>query len=140
MSKAIRTILVALIIHSAALCLLAQSAPVNKDYLRGLNKEELVKYLGKPDQISPPSSNNTDPKARAEWRYGNSLVFLIDGKVTAWSDSGDLESRKLVSSLQPKGGRARLKDGGLEGWKNAWQKEDEITSDEVVSDLLDKSH
>jgi len=107
-----------------------------------MSKDELVKYLGKPDQISSPStsSTNSTPSPRAEWRYGNSLVFLVDGKVTAWSDSGDLESRKLVSSLQPKGSRARMKEGGLEGWKNAWEKEDEVTSDEVVSDLLDKSH
>jgi hypothetical protein len=137
-SKAIRTILVALMILSFSLCADAQSASSNKDYLRGLSKDELIKYLGKPDQVSTPSSNDVNSSnPRAEWRYGNSLVFLIDGKVTAWSDSGDLESRKIVSSLQPKGGRGRLKDTGLAGWKNAWEKEEEITSDEVVSELLE---
>jgi hypothetical protein len=32
-----------------------------------------------------------------------------------------------------------LKEAPLEGWKNAWEKEDERTSDEVVSDLLEKT-
>ena len=138
MSKTIRTILVALLFHLSALSVCAQNASPNKEYLRGLSKDELVKYLGKPDQISSPTSKNeANENQRAEWRYGNSLVFLVDGKVTAWSDSGDLESRKLVSSLQSKGARARMKDAGLDGWKNAWEKEDEITSDEVVSDLLE---
>lgn len=117
----------------------AQSAPANRDYLRGLSKEELTKYLGKPDQVSSSTLNGSDDQNyRAEWRYGNSLVFLVNGRVTAWSDSGDLESRELVSSLQPKNGRGRLKDIGLDGWKNAWEKEDDITSEEVVSELLGK--
>ena len=146
MSKSIRTILVALAIsglffHLVDSRALAQSTSLIKEYLRGLSKEELVKYLGKPDQISVPlAKENGSDNQRAEWRYGNSLVFLVSGKVTAWSDSGDLESRKLLSGLQPKGARARLKEGGLEGWKNAWEKEDEVTSDQVVSDLLGKSH
>ncbi len=104
------------------------------EFLRGLSREELIRYLGKPDQILTPASN----PSRAEWRYGNSLIFLVDGKVSAWSDSGDLEERKLISSLQPKNARGRLKDSNLDGWKNAWEKEDEVTSDEVVDDLLNK--
>jgi hypothetical protein len=131
----------ALFIDNTALLLHAQVSASNKEYLRGLSQDELMKYLGKPDQIAKQgaSADSTSDKKRSEWRYGNSLVFIVDGKVTAWSDSGDLEARKLVSSLQPKNGRGRLKDGGLEGWKNAWQKEEEVTSDQVVSELLSQA-
>lgn len=136
MAMIIRTILVVLATLLFTHTLYAQSSITNKEYLRGLSKDDLVRYLGKPDQVSSTLMGSNSDDLRAEWRYGNSLVFLVDGKVTAWSDSGDLDSRRLISSLQPKNARGRLKDDSLDGWKNAWEQEDEVTSDEVVSELL----
>lgn len=93
--------------------------------LRGISAEELTQQLGKPD-------SKLEKGSRAEWRYGNSLVFLVNGTVTAWSDSGDLENRRMLGSLSVK----KVKGSDIDGWKNAWQREAPVTSDKVISDLL----
>jgi len=95
--------------------------------IRGLKPDELVGVLGKPD--SKTSAGN-----REEWRYGNSLIFIQNGSVNAWSDGGDLVSRKVISNLRTDEKKSSTTE--FSGWKNAWEKEESIAADDVISELV----
>ncbi len=109
----------------------ARFSDLSEASIRGISGEELTRRLGKPDSRQVNGS-------RAEWRYGNSLVFLIDDLVTAWSDSGDLQNREMMAMLRRPDQTGVAKSFEPEGWVSAWQRERQVTSDDVVVDLLRK--
>lgn len=98
--------------------------------LRGLTEDQLTELLGKPDKVLKEGERN-------EWTYGNSLIFFSNGVVNGWSDEGEFESRKFTASFNPpdKMRKNKLKETEVGGWENSWQREDPVTSDDVILQL-----
>jgi hypothetical protein len=91
----------------------------------GISADELTAQLGKPDERSG------DPSSE-KWKYGSSLVFLRDGKVTAWSDTGNLASRRT--------GRANFKrkqERRVNDWAKAWEPQESLSRDKAIDSVLD---
>ena len=100
--------------------------------LAGLSSEELVRKFGVPDKKSADGLRET-------WTYGQSEIFITDGRVSAWSDSGDLFGRRVKAGLSPRGAEKEEKPlPAGDGWVNAWQKEKKVTSEEVIDEIISK--
>ena len=56
--------------------------------LNDLSQKQIIKTYGKPDKIVK------NAEKQSQWIYGESLIFFKEGKVTAWSDQGDLLNSK----------------------------------------------
>jgi hypothetical protein len=97
----------------------------SEESLLNLSSEELVRRLGRPD-------SKISAGEREEWRYGNSIIFLIGNRVNAWSDSGDLANRRLLSGLRA-GSRPSIE---LIGWRNSWETEEPVKPDDVIMELV----
>lgn len=120
-------LLVAVVFTSAAADDRRAQLVFNEDSLLNLSAEELNRQLGKPD-------NRIVAGDREEWRYGNSIIFLTKNRVHAWSDSGDLANRRLISGLRG-GDKASIE---LVGWRNAWEVEPPVTADDVILELINR--
>lgn len=98
--------------------------------ISALTTEEISKQFGPPDKREAKDS-------REQWFYGTSVIFFTNGKVSAWSDAGELEERHLLASLAP-APKSKTENEALQppGWKNAWQREDRVTSDQVIDELI----
>jgi len=84
------------------------------DTLRaGLSAEYVGAQFGAPDEVVKTSAGEGE-----RWRYGESSIFFRDGRVTAWSDNGDLGARReRLAFTTPD--KPRFKYFFQMGWKNA---------------------
>jgi len=89
--------------------------------LNDLTEYQIIKTYGKPDNIVKSS------KEDSRWLYGKSLIFFTKGKVSAWSDQGDLLSKES--------GAIKL-DHYMQGWKNAWTYKSLESKDKVLLDFI----
>jgi len=72
------------------------------------------------------------PNGSLEWTYGRSSIFFLEGKVTAWSDVGELSQRERIRSVKSEKPNS---DDSLSGvWKNPWTPP---ARDKVPDDNLD---
>jgi len=95
----------------------------------GVTETELVEILGEPDQIESGQGITKN------WRYGASSVFLLDGKVSGWTDGGDLEQR-VRFGLDFRPGKSR-KIYFSYNWLNAWKLTPTPSLADVIDELLD---
>jgi hypothetical protein len=93
--------------------------------LSNLHKERLLELYGQPDRAITSSGEE-------QLYYGRSVIFLSAGRVTGWSDSGDLVSRRIQTQFT----RPRETPGAYHGWENAWTRAKDVTPEEVIDDLL----
>jgi len=107
----------------------APSPPLHNSILRsGVSEAELIEILGEPDFAEVGIGSNKT------WRYGKSVVFLVDSKVSGWSDGGDLEDRvRFGLDLRPaKPSYVRFPDE----WLNAWKRTPVPSRADAVDELL----
>ena len=98
-------------IFAAAQNLTVQTAPARTSYY-GLSQNQIEERFGKPD------SERKKPNGSLEWNYGHSSIFFIDGKVSAWSDVGELNQRERIHSVKSE---KPITDDSLSGiWQNPW--------------------
>ena len=91
--------------------LTVQTAPARTSYY-GLSQSQIEDRFGKAD------SERKKPNGSVEWMYGRSSMFFLDGKVTAWSDVGELSQRERIHSIKTE---KPINDDSLSGvWQNPW--------------------
>lgn len=91
--------------------LTVQTAPARTSYY-GLSQSQIEERFGKAD------SERKKPNGSTEWVYGHSSMFFIDGKVSAWSDVGELSQRERIHSIKTE---KPASDDSLSGvWQNPW--------------------
>ena len=78
----------------------------------GLTEAQIESRFGKPDD------KIVKPDLSTEWNYGKSIFFFAEGKVNAWSDTGELAQREDELSLQKD--PVRRDDSLLGEWVNPW--------------------
>ena len=90
-----------------------QNAPgARTSALYGMNEAQIGERFGRPDDVRKKSEDSV------EWIYGQSTVFFIQGKVSAWSDAGELAQRERLSALQSD--KALRDDSLSDQWVNPW--------------------
>lgn len=104
----------------------------------GMSDAELVDAYGQPsrkleDKVSEQST----------WYYGETVIFLSKGRVTAWSNASS--RRNALASLGPGASRtsaASATEMRTARWDNAWTPPeldaDTHTADEIISELGSK--
>ncbi len=107
-----------------SLTLFISLANADKLSLNDLTEYEILKTYGKPDNIE--KSNKEDSR----WLYGKSLIFFTKGKVSAWSDQGDLLSKESES--------IKL-DRYMRDWENPWTYKSEKNEDKILLDFIKES-
>ncbi len=80
--------------------------------LYGLSESQITDRYGKPDDVKTKSDKS------AEWFYGQSSVFFLEGRVSAWSDAGELQQRERLTALQAD--KHQRDDSLSEQWVNPW--------------------
>ncbi len=90
--------------------------------LNDLSEKQIIKTYGKPDKIVKSS------KKQSQWIYGESLIFFSEGKVSAWSDQGDL--------LNNKSEFLKL-DIYMKNWDNPWSYRTKENKEKIFLDYLE---
>jgi hypothetical protein len=103
-------------------------ALAESDFLKGLDSRQIQETFGPPDKVAHGSPGNE------RWHYGQSVVFLNDGKVVAWSDRGDLVTRRKQIELQRNIKRDEVDKKS--DWVNTWTPNDTADVDEILDDLM----
>ncbi len=105
--------------------------PVPLSSMRDLGAEEVLQHLG------PPDRKQAVDEDRESWWYGKSIVFFNQGKVTAWSDSGDFTQRKNLSRIKAE--QPQQNQEAFRQWPNDWTppRADQL-EDEVLRRILAK--
>ena len=80
--------------------------------LRNLDSEEVEKIFGPADRQEELSDQ------RVSWWYGKSIIFFSQGRVYAWSDGGDLNSRRNLHQIKSK--TSSEKNNSSQLWANDW--------------------
>ncbi len=78
----------------------------------GRTEGEMTQRFGRPDEIRNKSNGS------AEWIYGASTLFFSAGKVSAWSDAGELSERAEVHKV--KRDERETSDDLAGQWENPW--------------------
>ena len=98
--------------------------------LKDLSVEEVLKQFGPPDEKKQHSND------RESWFYGRSMIFFNQGKVSAWSNAGEISSRKNLAQIQAPAEEASPKRA--ENWLNDWTPNTaHRAQDEVLEELTD---
>lgn len=96
--------------------------------LKGSTLEQVRAVLGTPD------AERNEAEGATSWVYGRSLVFFRNGRVTAWSNAGELEKRRNLARV--------AEDQGTEyeefssSWKNDWTPQKAQKPEHVLRELM----
>ena len=116
---------IVLVIYNSASCLAQPGVE-----LQGLSAKEVVQHFGPPDQKQKTSSG------KETWSYGRSIILFRDGKISAWSDAGELAKRIKLAKLSNKDRRATQE---REHWKNPWTTQKPLSNKQLLYQLLEES-
>ena len=97
--------------------------------LAGLSVDEVAHLFG------PPSHKNEKRKGRETWIYGKSTVMFTDGKVTAWSNFGDLDEHKNLAAVQRED--EDIQEYYDREWLNLWTPHPGLEELDVVEEVVD---
>jgi len=78
----------------------------------GRTEAQMTERFGRPDEV------RSKPNGSSEWLYGQSTLFFSGGKVSAWSDAGELSHRAQVNTL--KSDERQASDDLSGQWENPW--------------------
>lgn len=78
--------------------------------LSGLGAKEVETRLG------PPDERRVTGDGRESWIYGRSVILFNNGKVTAWSNAGEMEGRQNLADVLIRDGA----DSSKYLWENPW--------------------
>lgn len=106
-----------------------QLVPESELNLRsGTESQEVLERFGEPDRrVTSPG------EGRESWYFGNSIIFMSDEKVTAWTDAGDLVEHQTYKSLAPEG---HVKDFKLQGWTTAWEQKSSVSEEQIIDEIV----
>lgn len=121
MNKALLSLFICITFLQSSVC-----AEDNLRDLKGLKKSALINIMGLPDSKEQRLEEET-------WLYGQSLVFIKDGIVVSWSDSGNLRSRANLALIRDTS-RSDYEIFSRK-WSNLWTPK-KITTQKEVLDLL----
>ena len=120
---------------------------VQSRVLKGLSQKKIIELFG------PPNRKYSSSQGSESWTYGSSIVFFTDGKVSAWSDSGELSHGQHVAAMQASHGftGSNSFDSGhnpadageltkRKHWKNAWTPKQEISEKDVLDSIIDEEN
>lgn len=95
-----------------------------------MTPEEVQKYFGLPDTKSLRQGSR-----RMSWYYGNSVIFFLDNRVSAWTNDGTLTERQEMAQFQPEAAVESdiLYEGG---WLNAWTPQEPISKKAILAELI----
>lgn len=108
------------------------------DSLKGKTPNAVTKRLGRPDKKNVSGGVEV-------WSYGKSTVTFTRGRVSGWSDLGDLDAHALAPkpSLNPIRAAVKTKSPSEERdpvrrlqWINDWTPLPDVTADAVLVDLM----
>ena len=98
----------------------------------GQSVHELLRSHGAPDKKIPRRQLNAEI-----WSYGESLIFVTSGRVTGWTDSGELMERAQQNEREHE---ARTGDSFVHsGWKNEWSRYERVDERAVIDSLVTNS-
>ena len=97
----------------------------------GMTSDDIYRSYGKPDSQETKPGNSIET-----WHYGASMIFFAGGKVTGWTDRGELADHKAAHDFQPASHVAQ-KPFAEEGWHNAWTPEHKTESGEVIDTIIE---
>ncbi len=96
----------------------------------GLSEGDVLERFGEPDSKSPASTGTTQ-----SWHYGQSIIFLTSGVVSAWTNADDLSVRGEQRLLRRRTSPAQAPYAKF-GWSSAWERYRPVTPEEVIEELL----
>lgn len=99
--------------------------------LKGLSGEEVEARFGAPDR------RQADSDGRETWSYGRSLILFQGGRVSAWSNTGELERRSNVRELHDNNTPNLEVEYSSTAWSNPWTPKEGVEADEVVLELME---
>ena len=85
--------------------------PASESYY-GQTEAQMTARFGRPDEVRNKTNGSS------EWLYGQSTLFFSGGKVSAWSDAGELAQRAQVNTLKRDDRQASDDLSGQ--WENPW--------------------
>lgn len=103
----------------------AQNAAVDEG-LKGMSPEEVLERFGKPDR------SDESVEERQIWYYGKSMILFNNGKVSAWSNTGELQGRNNLSTIRDK----RRVNSFAANWVNVWTPIDRLSANDVIQSLM----
>ncbi len=112
----------------AAVFVQISNALAEGESLKGMDTQQMQETFGQPDRVVTGTAGNE------RWHYGQSVVFVNQGRVVAWSDHGELSSRRNQTKVQ-----RLIKQDSTEGqssWVNSWTPADKADADEILDDLM----
>ena len=90
--------------------------------------DQVKTLLGNPDQITSTSPNSET------WQYGESMIFMRENKVVAWSDNGELgklaDAKKLHIDKNQKSSPETL------NWINPWTPPQSDNKEESINEIV----
>jgi hypothetical protein len=106
---------------------------VDPDSLQpGIGAKKVIYIVGEPEHKTIKDSSNSE-----SWHYGNSLLFMENGKLVAWSDSGELKELALARKQErEKRAKKRQRKDRESGWIDVWQPSPSLSPKEVLDDIL----
>lgn len=115
----------------SAICLdEAFAAPEVLSDLKGMDQKSIEAELGAPDERRGAG------QGRESWLYGSSVLLFRDGRVTAWSDAGELLSRRNMAKVKRgAAGEEESVSGSSLIWRNPWTPWQELDAAQVVDEL-----
>jgi hypothetical protein len=100
-------------------------------YLKtGLSVAEVARALGEPDRKGGAGGPGVE-----SWYYGESMVLFADGKVSAWSDHGELSEREEMHQFDSSDSTASA-PVEYHGWENAWTAEKLPDAAELLDTII----
>mgnify|MGYP001579510534 CR=1 FL=1 len=100
-------------------------------YLKtGLSVAEVARGLGEPDRKGGVGGPGVET-----WYYGESMVLFADGKVSAWSDHGELSEREEMHQFDSSDPAASA-PVEYPGWENAWTAEKLPDAAELLDTII----
>lgn len=109
----------------------ARGRLINTPIVSGATQAEVSRALGEPD-------SREQPRAEVEiWNYGNSLVLFSGGRVSGWTDQGELAERKDLQEFSRPTNSVRAPEFSELGWHNAWTPDVPPNRSEEIDTLVD---
>ncbi len=98
--------------------------------IKGLRASQVMRRFGEPD------ARRGDARVSGTWKYGSSILIFSKGRVTSWSDAGELASRQNLALIKETG----LSDYEVFSatWENAWTPKRQLTANDILDDLLEQ--
>ncbi len=103
------------------------AAAEQDERLSGLSGKEVERRFG------PPDERRSGQEGKESWLYGKSVILFRNGKVTAWSNAGEMSGRENLATVRS---GEDDEESSRYLWQNPWTPQEGPNAKKVLEDLF----